>query len=475
MAEQIKPDLCVIGAGSGGLSVAAAAAQLGAEVVLIERHKMGGDCLNYGCVPSKALLAAGKRAQAMRDSQRFGIMPVEPRIDHQAVRGHIKEVIAAIAPNDSVERFTGLGVRVIQAEAKFTDRSTVVADNVEIRARRFVIATGSSPAIPPIPGIDRIPYFTNETIFDAAGSLDHLIIVGGGPIGIEMAQAHRRLGSEVTVLEALTPLSKEDPEMRGTVLRRLVAEGVRILDHTRLESVDKYGPGIRVVFAKEGQSYSLDGTHLLMAVGRRPNIESLNLEAANIKFDRSGIKVNSGLKTSNRRVYAIGDVAGGPQFTHVANYHASIVIKNALFRLPAKANHSNIPWVTFTEPELAHVGLTEEAAKKKYGSKIHVLRWPYSENDRAQAERLTEGYVKVTTNRSGRILGATIVGEHAGELIQMWSLAMQKKINIKSMASIISPYPTLAEINKRAAITYFLPKLTSPFLKRIVGWLRKLG
>ena len=475
MAEQLTPDLCVIGAGSGGLSVAAGAAQLGAEVVLLERGKMGGDCLNYGCVPSKALLAAAKRAEAMRQAAPFGITPVEPQIDHRAVLQHVREVIAAIAPNDSVERFTGLGVKVILAEGAFTNRSTVSAGDFEIRARRFVIATGSVPAVPPIPGLDTIPFFTNETIFDAPGFLQHLIIIGGGPIGLEMAQAHRRLGSEVTVIEAAIPLARDDEEVRGVVLRRLGEEGVRILDKARLERAESFAGGVRVTFAKDGQSYSLDGTHLLLAVGRRPMLDGLNLAAAGVKHDRNGIRVNSGLKTSNRRVYAIGDVSGGPQFTHVANYHASIVVKNALFRLPSRADHSTIPWVTFTDPELAHVGLTEAAAREKYGSRINVLRWPYHENDRAQAERQTEGYLKVITNRSGRILGASMVGAHAGELIQMWSLSMQKKIKIGHMASFVSPYPTLAEINKRAAITYFLPKLTSPLVKRVIGWLRKLG
>ncbi|NJM34322.1 MAG: FAD-dependent oxidoreductase [Rhodomicrobium sp.] len=290
-----------------------------------------------------------------------------------------------------------------------------------------------------------------------------------------MAQAHRRLGSDVTVIEALTPLAKDDAEVRHLVLRRLEDEGVRILDKARVERAESFGENVRVMFSKDGQSYSLDGTHLLLAVGRRPSLDKLNLDAAGIKYERTGITVNSGLKTSNSRVYAIGDVAGGPQFTHVANYHASIVVKNALFRLPSKADHSTIPWVTFTDPELAHIGLTEEAARAKYGNKINVLRWPYHENDRAQAERETEGFLKVITTRSGKILGASMVGAHAGELIQMWSLAMQKKIDIKAMASFISPYPTLAEINKRAAIVYFLPKLTNPLIKRAVGWLKKLG
>ncbi len=260
--------------------MAAGAAQLGAEVVLIERHKMGGDCLNYGCVPSKALLAAGKHAQAMRTTAPFGITPVEPEIDHHAVLAHVHEVIAAIAPNDSVERFTGMGVKVILAEASFKDRSTVVAGDHEIRARRFVVATGSSPAVPPIPGLDSISFFTNETIFEAPGFLPHLIIIGGGPIGLEMAQAHRRLGSDVTVIEAAVPLGRDDEEVRGLVIKRLTEEGVRILDKARLERTEPFAGGIRVTFSKDGESYSLEGSHLLLAVGRRPNIDSLNLDAA---------------------------------------------------------------------------------------------------------------------------------------------------------------------------------------------------
>jgi pyruvate/2-oxoglutarate dehydrogenase complex dihydrolipoamide dehydrogenase (E3) component len=472
---QLKPDLCVIGAGSGGLSVAAAAAQLGAEVVLIERHKMGGECLNTGCVPSKSLLAAAKRAQAMRDAHAFGIRPVEPEIEYRSVQKHIKDVIAAIAPNDSVERYTGMGVRVILADARFTNRSTVVAGDMEIQARRFVLATGSSPAIPPVPGLDSVPHFTNETIFNAPSLPRHLLIVGGGSVGLEMAQAYRRLGSEVTVIEAAIPLSRDDAEMRRPVLARLAAEGVRLLDQARLERVESRGGQVRIVFAKDGRSYSLDGSHLLIATGRRPNLEGLNLEDAGIRYDPDGITVNSALKTSNRRVYAIGDVINGLRFTHVANYHAGLVVRNALFRLPVKTDHLSIPWVTFTDPELAHVGLTEEGAKKKHGDKIQVLRWPYNENDRAQAERVTEGFLKVITTRSGRILGASIVGHNAGEIIQMWSLAMQKGIDIKAMASITCPYPTLAEINKRAAMMHFVPKLTSPLPRRIIGWLAKLG
>ncbi|MEQ1577957.1 MAG: FAD-dependent oxidoreductase [Hyphomicrobium sp.] len=473
-SEIINADICVIGAGSGGLSVAAAAAAFGQKVVLIEKHKMGGDCLNYGCVPSKALIAAGKRAQAMRGADQFGIMGVEPAINHAAVHDHVHSVIAAIAPNDSVERFTGLGVRVIQASGKFKDKRTVVAGENTINARRFVIATGSSPVVPPIPGLDSVAYFTNETIFNNGQKLDHLIVIGGGPIGLEMAQAHRRLGSRVTVLEGFSALGKDDPELSSIVLKHLRAEGIDIREGAMVERAAGGMGKISVTIKTAAGSETVEGTHLLVAAGRKPNISDLNLEAARIKFDKRGISVDKGLRTSNSRVFAIGDVTGGLQFTHVANYHAGIVIRRALFRLPANTNNALVPWVTFTEPELAHVGLTEAQAREAK-LKINVLRWPYHENDRAQAERVIEGHVKVVTAKSGKILGATIAGEHAGELIQIWALAVSQGLKAKAMAEWISPYPTLGEINKRAATRFFATAPSNPFVRRLIGFLAKFG
>jgi pyruvate/2-oxoglutarate dehydrogenase complex dihydrolipoamide dehydrogenase (E3) component len=473
-SEKISADLCVIGAGSGGLSVAAAAAAFGRKVVLIERRKMGGDCLNYGCVPSKALLAAGKRAHAMRTASQFGIANVEPQIDPRAVHDHVHGVIAAIEPNDSAERFTGLGVRVIHAAARFVDKSTVVAGEYRIKARRFVIATGSSPAVPPIPGLDSAPYFTNETIFENQERLDDLIVIGGGPIGMEMAQAHARLGSRVTVIEAAKAFGKDDPELAKVVIERLAGEGITIMEDTKVERVEGGVGRVRVHVTSGDKKYVLDGTHLLVATGRKPSTADLGLEAAGIRYDAKGIKVNGGLKTSNRRVFAIGDVIGGLQFTHVANYHAGIVIRRALFRLPAKTDTSIIPWVTFTEPELAHVGLQEEEARKAWG-KINVLRWPYHENDRAQTERETGGQIKVITAKNGRILGATIVGAEAGEIIGMWALAVSQKMKINAMVGWISPYPTLTEINKRAAYRYYATAPNKPWVRKVISFLAKFG
>ena len=472
--ETVSADICVIGAGSGGLSVAAAAAAFGRKVVLIERHKMGGDCLNYGCVPSKALLAAGKRAYAMRTAAKFGIAGVNPEIDPRAVHDHVESVIAAIAPNDSVERFTGLGVQVILAAARFVDKSTVIAGEYRIKARRFVIATGSTPLVPPIPGLDSVPYFTNETIFENQERLHHLIIIGGGPIGMEMAQAHHRLGVRVTVLEAGKALGKDDPELTKVVLERLRAEGIAIHEGTKVERVEGGLGRVTAHVSVGNETQAIEGTHLLVAAGRQPTTADLGLEAARIRYDKRGIKVNAGLKTSNRRVFAIGDVSGGPQFTHIANYHAGIVIRRALFRLPAKVDSSIVPWVTFTDPELAHVGLSEADAIKKHG-KVSVLRWPYHENDRAQAERETVGHIKVVTAKNGRILGATIVGAQAGELISMWSLAISQKMKIKAMTGWISPYPTLSEINKRAAYRYYATAPSSPLVRKIIGFLAKFG
>ncbi|MDP2621722.1 MAG: FAD-dependent oxidoreductase [Hyphomicrobiales bacterium] len=475
MAEILKPDICVIGAGSGGLSVAAVAAAFGVSCVLIEKGRMGGDCLNYGCVPSKALLASAKRAAALRKADPFGIAAVEPEIDFARVNDHVQAVVAAIAPNDSEERFTGLGVRVFRAAASFKDARSVVAGDHEIHARRFVVAAGSSPMVPPIPGLDKVAYLTNETIFDNRQAPDHLIIIGGGPIGMEMAQAHRRLGSAVTVVEMFAPLAKDDPEAAAIVLDRLAAEGVNIRANAKVAEVSGREGAIKVtVEAEGGRREEVAGTHLLVAAGRKPNIDGLGLDKAGIAFGRAGITVDKALRTSNRRVYAIGDVAGGLQFTHVANYHAGLVIRSALFRLPAKENRVIIPWVTFTDPELAQVGLSEAAAKETQAD-IRVLRWPYEENDRAQTERVTEGFIKVVTTRRGKILGATIVGANAGEIIQPWALAISQGLNIKAMTGYVAPYPTLGEISKRAAISFYTPSLTNPWLRRIIALLRLFG
>jgi pyruvate/2-oxoglutarate dehydrogenase complex dihydrolipoamide dehydrogenase (E3) component len=476
MAETLTPDICVIGAGSGGLSVAAAAAAFGVSTVLIEKHKMGGDCLNTGCVPSKALLAAARRATLMHSSAVFGVTAGNVAVDFARVHAHVHNVIASIAPVDSAERFAGLGVQVIKGHAKFRDRRTViVGDEYAIRARRFVIAAGSTAGVPPIPGLESGPYLTNETIFNLTSLPKHLLVIGAGPIGLEMAQGFRRLGSEVTVLEAAQPLVKDDPECAAVVLGQLEREGVLIRSGVKASGVAYADGKVTVTLAGDAGEEAIEGSHLLVAAGRRPNVDGLDLEAAGVRYDRTGIFVNGKLKTANRRVYAIGDIAARqPQFTHAANYHAGLVIRNALFRLPVRASRDAIPWVTYTDPELAQTGLTEAEARKR-GHAVRILRWPYHDNDRARAERETHGHIKVVTDRKGTILGATIVGAQAGEMITAWTLAVAQRMDIRAFTDIVIPYPTLSEIGKRAAIDFFTPSLTRPLLRRIIAWLRAFG
>jgi pyruvate/2-oxoglutarate dehydrogenase complex dihydrolipoamide dehydrogenase (E3) component len=474
MPELLKPDLCVIGAGSGGLSVAAAAAAFGVPVVLVEKAKMGGDCLNTGCVPSKALIAAAARAHEMRHGAPFGISASGVAVDFARVHRHVHEVIGSIAPNDSKERFTALGVRVIEGAAAFVDERSVVAGDVRIEARRFVVAAGSAPAIPSIPGLDAVRFLTNETIFDVQECPGHLVVIGAGPVGLELAQAFRRLGAEVTVIDAAGPLSKEDPECAAVIAGQLLREGVAIHASASVTRIEKSASGIRVLIKSGAKADKIEGSHLLVATGRKPVTEGLGLDKAGIAHDQRGITVDKRLRTTNSRVYVIGDAAGGAQFTHVANYHAGLVLRNALFRLPVSVNEDIIPRVTFTDPELAHVGLTEAQARARHSS-IRIMRWPFHENDRAQTERETQGHIKLVTTKRGKILGATIVGKGAGELIATWTLAITRGLDVRAMTGMVMPYPTRGEIGKRAAIDFFTPSLTSPLLRRIIAFLRLFG
>jgi len=443
---------------------------MGADVVLLEGHKMGGDCLNFGCVPSKALIAAGKQAYALNHGSEFGVANVQPKVDYSAAKDHVHKVIETIAPVDSQERFEGFGVNVIREYGQFISPTEVQAGDTVIEARRFVIATGSGPFVPPIPGIEDVTYYTNENIFDLRERPDHLLIVGGGPIGMEMAQAHIRLGSKVTVVEGAKAMGKDDPEMAAIVLDRLRAEGIEIAEDalaSEIRSVD----GQIEIEVKDGRVFK--GSHLLMAVGRKVNIDKLNLDAANVDYERSGVKVGDDLRSSNKKVYAIGDAAGGFQFTHVAGYHAGVIIRSILLGLPSKQRTDHIPWATYTDPELAQVGLTEAQAREKYGSKLTVTRFPYHENDRAIAEGKTTGLIKVMVVK-GRPVGASIAGAQAGELISMWAMAIANKMKLSAISATVLPYPTLSEVNKRAAGAYFTPKLfDSPMVKKVVGLIQR--
>ena len=467
--SRIETDICIIGAGSGGLSVAAGAVQMGADVVLIEGHKMGGDCLNYGCVPSKALLAAAHKAHRTAQAA-FGTEGHAAAPDFAAAKDHVRAAIETIAPVDSQERFEGLGVRVIRAQARFLSDTELQAGEHVITARRFVIATGSRPLVPPIPGLDATPHYTNETIFALRERPEHLIIIGGGPIGLELAQAHRRLGCRVTVLEGQKALGKDDPEAVALVLDHLRGEGIEIVEGAEVSATSGTDGAIRVE-TKGGTTYN--GSHLLVAVGRQVNVDSLDLDAAHVGHTRKGVTVDSGLRSTNKRVYAVGDAAGGMQFTHVAGYHAGVIIRPMLFGLPAKARTDHIPRATYTDPELAQVGLTEAEARKQHGSRLFVARAEFAHNDRAIATAQTTGFAKVMVVR-GRPVGATIVGPQAGELIQIWALAIANRLKMSAVAGMVAPYPTLGEINKRAAGAYFSPKLFgSPMVKHVVRFVQR--
>lgn len=480
MAEIIRPDICVIGAGTAGMQVTMRAAGLGVGAVLVDvrgdgGRELGSDALRAGRLPLAALIAAGRRAHAVAQAAAFGVQATRVEIDFRRVRDYVRGVIAARAPNFARERLAGLGVRTLEGAARFKDARTLVVGEVEVAARRFVIATGSSSAPPLIAGLDGVPYLTTETAFDLAVCPDRLVVIGAGAVALEFAQAFRRLGAEVTLVDATAPLAEEDSECAAVVLGALAREGVRIRSAriTRVEASQSHSQ-LELHLAGEAGEEMIAGSHVLVAGGRWPNVVGLGLDAAGIRYDEHGIAVDKGLKTTNKRVYAIADVTGGEHAAHVADHQAALVVRNALFRLPVRFDPEAAPQVAFTDPELARVGLTEAAARRR-GHRIRVLRWPYRENDRAHAEGEARGHIKVVTDARGRMLGVTIVGAGAGELIATWALAMSRGADIRSLAGMVVPYPTLAEIGKQAAATYFMWGLTRPWVRRIIGVLRRLG
>ncbi len=482
MADQLKADICVIGAGSGGLSVAVGAAAHGASVVLVEKGEMGGECLNTGCVPSKALIAAGRRAAQIRNAGAFGVTAGEPKVSFRRVHEHVHDVIGAIAPTHSAARLQALGVTVIKGEARLSDRRTVMVGERRIQARRFVIATGAEPAIPVVAGLSKVRYDTNETIFAVNRTPRHLAILGAGPMGVELAQAFARLGAPVTLIEPATALSREDPELAAIVMAALARDGVSVRLGARVARVTAARRGILLYMGDRPDATAddvgeevVEASHLVLATGRRPRVVGLGLEAAGIRFDRSGIWVDSKLRTTNPRVFALGDVIGGPASTHAVTYQAGIVLRNILFRLRSRASYRHVPRVVYTDPELAQVGLTEAEARTQHGSGIRILRWPYAENDRARAEREVAGHIKVIVTRRGRVLGAGIVGPQAGELIQLWSLAVAGKLGLQDLMDLVPPYPTLGEISRRVASEFYKPGLTRPLVRRIIGFPRWFG
>lgn len=471
----VEYDLVIIGGGSGGLVVASAAAQLKAKVALVERDRLGGDCLWFGCVPSKSLIHASRVAYEVKNAARFGVHTEHPKIDFSKAADHVQTVIKTIEPHDSPERFRGLGVDVIFGEGKFSDRQTFEVNGRQLKARAFVISTGSRPAIPAIPGLTEAGFLTNEKVFSLQERPDNFAIIGGGPIGCELGQAFSRLGSNVTIIESGDHLlQKEDPEAAQVVQDQLISEGIEILTQTRVEQVELKAGKKHI---KAGKN-TIIADEILLAAGRVPNVESLNLEAAGVAVGKQGIQVNSKLQTTNPRIYACGDVIGGYQFTHVAGYEAVVVLTNALFFPVSKANYRVIPWATFTDPELARVGLTEKQAIERYGKDIYVLKQPFSGVDRAQAEGKTSGFAKIITRVNGEILGAHLVGPSAGELIHEVVLAMANNLKVSALTGI-HIYPTLSEVNSKAGLLLKKQKFSQNqwqqnLLEKFFNWRRSL-
>ncbi|WP_019500386.1 dihydrolipoyl dehydrogenase family protein [Pseudanabaena sp. PCC 6802] len=440
-------DLVIIGGGSAGLVVASIAAQLKAKVALVERDRLGGDCLWFGCVPSKSLVHASRLAHDMRHADRLGISCKDLQIDFSKAIAHVERVIAAIQPHDSPERFEGLGVEVISGEGAFASPHVFAVNDRSLAARSFVIATGSRPAVPDIPGLAGAGFMTNEQVFSLTACPATLVVIGAGPIGCELGQALSRLGAQVTILASGDRiLPKEDPDVAAVVTAQFEAEGIRVLTGARAERVELQG-NTKFVFAR-GERIACE--QILLAVGRVPNSDRLNLANAGVEFDRQGIKVNAKLQTSNPRIYACGDVIGKYQFTHVAGYEAVVVAKNALFFPLSRINYHVIPWATFTDPEVARVGLSEAEAHQTYKD-IAVLKQDYAGVDRAQATAATQGFAKFICRSNGEIVGAHLVGASAGELIHEVVLAMAHKLKVSALTGI-HIYPTLAELNSKAAL-----------------------
>lgn len=470
--QEIKPDICVIGAGAGGVAAAAAAAAFGVNVVLIGRDPLsgehpGGEHPPGGALAIRAFVAAAARAHLLRQGLSFA-----------AARAQVRDALAAAAPEASRERINGLGVRVLSGDCRFTDPHTVSVNGYDVRARRFIIATGSSPAPLDIPGLAAAPYLTTDRVFALEACPRHLIIVGADAAGLELAQSFRRFGAAVTVLESATPLAGFDPECAAIVLAALERDGIAVRSGVEIKSVRSETAGIAVEIAADGSGETIEGSHILVVAGRRPNTETLGLDAAGIRHNARGIAVDRGLRTSNRRVYAIGEVTGAPALTHLVRHQAGLVVRNALFRTPVTSDGNPVPAAVSTDPEVAQVGHAEDAARAAVG-RIRVLRSPYCENDRARASGVTNGpiagHVKIVTGRKGAILGVTIVGAGAAEAITAWTLAISQRLNIEAMAGVIVPYPTYAEVGKRAAMTYFTRGLTSPLVRRMIVWLRRFG
>jgi pyruvate/2-oxoglutarate dehydrogenase complex dihydrolipoamide dehydrogenase (E3) component len=479
-----KYNLVVIGAGTAGLVTAAGAVSLGARVALIERNKMGGDCLNFGCVPSKALISSARLLHRMRHADRWGIERTEPRFDFETVFARMRECRSELAPLDSEKRFESLGVDVFRGEATFVSPNELSVHGETLRARNFVIATGTRAAIPPPIAASQVPYFTNETIFDELKAApESMLILGGGPIGCELGQMFSRLGVKVTIIgKGARLLEKEDREVSEFARQCLEEEGITVITAAEVTSAEMSGDRISLSYSTKGEAEKkISANALLLAAGRLPNVENLNLSKAGVKFTEAGIEVDAHLETTQPGIYTAGDVAGPHRFTHMADYQARIVIRNTLVPfswLRQKIDYSVVPWCTYLDPEIATVGLTEFAAKKK-GVEYDLIEQEMKSVDRAVLERVESGFARVLVRRgSDEILGATIVGEHAGELIHEVVLAMKAGVGLKKLAATIHVYPTFSSLVLKAAEKFNKKRLT-PRARKITGWLyerqRKTG
>lgn len=468
--------IVAIGAGTAGLVSAAGAAGLGARAAVIERHFMGGDCLNVGCVPSKAVISAARAWHAARRaSSEFGGPSCADDADFGAAMERMRRLRAAISHHDSAERFAGLGVDVYMGHARFTSPDTIEVDGKQLQFRRAVIATGGRAAAPPIPGLSDIDYLTNETIFSLTELPARLGIIGAGPIGCEMAQSMARFGSRVILFDiADHVLAREDPDAAAVVQQGLVSDGVELVLNARINEVAASGDATQVRYElDDGVGRDIDVDALLVAVGRKPNVENLGLEVAGVNYGAGGVEVDDFLRTSNRRVYACGDVASRHQFTHTADAQARIVIQNALFHGRARVSKLVVPWCTYTSPEIAHVGMYEAEARAA-GHQVTTITVPFSEVDRAVLDGEDQGFLRVH-HEKGRILGATMVAEHAGEMIGELSLAITARIRLAQISGTIHPYPTQAEVIRKVGDAYRRTGLT-PFTKKLLrAWFRFFG
>lgn len=464
-----KRDLVVIGGGAGGLVVASVAAQLGLDVVLIEKEpQLGGDCLHYGCVPSKALLKAAHVAHTLRNAADYGYQMDVPDTDMAAINASVQKAVSTIQGHDSHERFESLGCEVLTGKARFIDSSTVKAGDRTISAKRFVIATGSSPWIPEIKGLNSVDYITNEDIFKLEKLPGHLVILGGGPVGVEMAQAFARLGSRVTLVEkAEQILPRSDPDIAKTLMQVFADEGIELAISKTVTAVEPDNTEIKVVL-HDGST--ICGDQLLVAMGRRPVVDTLGLENAGIEYSQRGISVNAKMQTTNRHIYACGDVTGLMPFTHVAEQQAGVVIANLIFKLPRHMDYRVIPSVIYTEPECAQVGVSE--AEVQGDKNIEIVRFDMSELDRAVAEHATTGFAKLIVKK-GRLIGAHIAGPHAGDVIHELVLAIQDKMKLSKITGLVHAYPSYAQVNRRVASQYFRDKLFSNGTKRLVRFLNR--